>query len=62
MNNQDGFITKAIKEAVEASGLPEEKIEEISSYMVTYLNSGAKYGKTAKGFFMWYTKDMGGKI
>lgn len=62
MEQQDGFITKSIEEAMKESGLPKEKIEEITSYMVTYLNTGAKYGKTAKGFFIWYTKDMGGKM
>lgn len=62
MNNQEGFITIAIKQAIKESGLPEEKIEEIASYMTTYLQTGAKYGSTPQGFFKWYTQDMGGKL
>lgn len=58
----EGLITKAIQEAVKQSGLPEDKIEEIASYMTTYLNTGAKYGRTAKGFLMWYVKDQGGEL
>jgi hypothetical protein len=62
MDKEQGFITQAIQDAVKESGLPEEKIEEITSHMVTYLSTGAKYGQTAKGFFTWYTQDMGGKL
>ncbi|ARC67262.1 MULTISPECIES: hypothetical protein [Bacillus subtilis group] len=59
---ESGFITEAIKQAVQESGLPEDKIEEITSYMVTYLNTGAKYGETAKAFLYWYVHDMGGEL
>lgn len=55
-------VDEIIKQAVKDSGLPEEKIEEITSMMVTYLNTGAKYGSTPEGFFKWYVKDMGGKL
>ena len=55
-----GFITKAIEEAVKESGLPAEKVEELTSHMVTYINQGAKYGETPEGFLRWYTQDMGG--
>ncbi len=60
MNNS--FITEAIKAAVKESGLPEDKIEEITSYMVTYLNTGAKYGESPQGFLRWYVQDMGGEL
>lgn len=55
-------IEHIIKKAVRESGLPEEKIEEITSLMVTYTQTGAKYGDTAKGFLHWYIHDMGGKL
>lgn len=55
-------IDELIKEAVKESGLPEGKIEELTSSMVTYLNTGAKYGSTPQGFLKWYVKDMGGKL
>lgn len=55
-------IEQIIKQAVKESGLPEEKIEEITSYMTTYINTGAKYGSTPQGFLKWYVEDMGGKI
>jgi hypothetical protein len=57
-----GIIEKAIKDAVKQSGLPEDKIEEITSYMSTYMNTGAKYGETPEGFLKWYLRDMGGKL
>ncbi|WAT23505.1 hypothetical protein O0R52_22245 (plasmid) [Bacillus halotolerans] len=60
--NESGFITEAISQAVKESGLSEDKIEEITSYMVTYLNTGAKYGESPQGFLYWYVHDMGGEI
>ncbi|MCD7911020.1 hypothetical protein KC480_05710 [Bacillus velezensis] len=63
MNDKEsGFITEAIKDAVKESGLSEDKIEEITSYMVTYLNTGAKYGESPQGFLCWYIRDMGGEL
>lgn len=55
-------IEKIIRQAVKESGLPESKIEELTSMMVTYLNTGAKYGETPQGFLHWYVKDMGGTL
>lgn len=60
--NESGFITEAINLAVKESGLSEDKIEEITSYMVTYLNTGAKYGESPQGFLYWYVHDMGGEL
>jgi hypothetical protein len=57
----NGAIDLAIKEAVRNSGLPEDKIEEITSYMVTYINTGSKYGSSPKGFLRWYI-EQGGKL
>lgn len=62
MEKKDGFVTQAINDAVKASGLPEDKIEEVTSYMVTYLNTGAKYGESPEGFMRWYIQDMGGAL
>lgn len=60
--SSEGFVTATIQEAMKASGLPEEKIEEITSYMVTYINTGEKYGPTPEGFLKWYVQDMGGEL
>jgi hypothetical protein len=60
--SKEGIIAKFIEDAVKESGWPEEKIEEITSYMVTYLNTGAKYGETPEGFLHWYIQDMGGQL
>lgn len=61
MSSEDVLI-KIIKDTAKESGLPEEKLEEVVSYMTTYLNTGAKYGKTPKGFLHWYIKDQGGSL
>jgi|GEM_PF-5091941 len=60
--SKEGIIAKLMEEAVQKSGWSEEKIEEITSYMVTYLNTGAKYGETPQGFLRWYVEDMGGQL
>lgn len=53
----DQYIGKAVKD----SGRPVEQVEEIASFMITYVNSGAKYGNTPEGFYRWYT-EQGGKL
>jgi hypothetical protein len=45
-----------IKQAMKESGMPEENIEQITSYMITYINTGSKYGHTPEGFFQWYSE------
>lgn len=55
-------MDQIIKEYAKKSGLPEEKISDITSSMVEYLNTGAKYGESPKGFFTWYMKDKGKKL
>jgi hypothetical protein len=62
MNVNEGVMTKIMADAMKESGLPADKIEEITSYMVTYINTGSKYGHTPQGFLKWYTKDQGGTI
>lgn len=53
----DEIVTQIVKE----SGQPPEKIEQITSKMITYINTGAIYGSNPEGFFRWYT-EQGGKI
>ncbi|MGV7000232.1 hypothetical protein ACWA2C_16225 [Priestia megaterium] len=59
--SKEGIINKFIQDAVSESGLPEDKIEEITSYMVTYINLGSQYGSSPEGFLRWYT-EQGGSI
>lgn len=55
-------IDAIIKDAVKQSKLPEDKITEVSSAMVEYLNTNAKYGESIEGFLKWYIQDKGKKI
>lgn len=55
-------LLKIIQDTAKESGLSKEKIEEVVTYMATYINEGAKYGKTPKGFLRWYIKDQGGRL
>lgn len=57
----DEQLDNIIEDTVKESGQVIEKIEEITSYMITYLSTGAKYGSSPEGFYRWY-REQGGKI
>ena len=51
---EESILNAIIKSTVKASGESEDRIEELSSYMITYINTGAQYGMSAEGFVRWY--------
>lgn len=57
----DDLLDIAVEIAVKESGMPQEKIEEVSSSMIAYINAGAKYGNTPEGFLRWF-KEQGGAM
>ena len=55
-------LDSMIKTAAKQSGLPEKQIEQLTSHMITYMNTGAKYGTaTPEGFFRWMSEQEGNK-
>lgn len=57
----DEQLDKVIEQAVKESGQSVDKVEEVTSSMIRYVNSGAKYGDSPEGFYRWYT-EQGGKL
>jgi hypothetical protein len=57
----DDLLDIAVDIAVKESGKSQDEIEQVSSYMITYINTGAKYGTTPEGFYRWFT-EQGGKL
>lgn len=50
-------MTHYLQEAMKASGLTQQQIQDLSSMMVLYLEEGAKYGESPSGFVRWYMGD-----
>lgn len=58
---EESILNAIVQSTAAASGESEEKIQDISSQMIAYINAGAQYGMSPEGFARWYT-EQGGKL
>jgi uncharacterized protein YihD (DUF1040 family) len=56
----DNQLNQIIEQAAKESGWPKERIESLTSQMILYINTGAKYGtQSPSGFFRWLSEQEG---
>ncbi|HDX9674152.1 TPA: hypothetical protein ROY08_001409 [Bacillus cereus] len=58
---EESILNAIVQSTAAASGEPVEKIQDISSQMIAYINEGAPYGMSPEGCARWYI-EKGGKL